>query len=400
MIGIKISYAILLVIAVFFYILYVDVASLFLLLFLIILPIASGILFHISKHKLKFTLCSSYESVEKSNSIVYNLLIQNTSLVPFSFGKIRIKYYNTMSNKNEYVFIKTFIPQKNTVKISFAISSEYSGCVRAEIDKIKIYDILLLFSHKEKKYDNPFYKADVTVMPKLVEMSIDNGYNNSEQNDSDVMSKTKKGDDPSEIFDIHQYVEGDRLNRVHWKLSARVDELFVKDFSMPISNMCYIIFDGAGGFQTSENDNLKEIDTCLDGVMSFSYNLIKNSIPHGIVYNNKSIGNYDSVEVFDFDDCNKAVKILINNCETKSKIIESFILNEMENKYGQIFYFSPILDEKVLKFLEIYCEKLRITVITIGEKAEIIQRDNFDMQIYKVISGDFKGSFEKIIADF
>ncbi len=400
MIGIKISYAILLVIAVFFYILYVDVASLFLLLFLIILPIASGILFHLSKHKLKFTLCSSYESVEKSNGIVYNLLIQNTSLVPFSFGKIRIKYYNTMSNKNEYVFIKTFIPQKNTVKISFAISSEYSGCVRAEIDKIKIYDILLLFSHKEKKYDNPFYKADVTVMPKLVETSIEDGYNNSEQNDSDVMSKTKKGDDPSEIFDIHQYVEGDRLNRVHWKLSARVDELFVKDFSMPISNMCYIIFDGAGDFETSENDNLKEIDTCLDGVMSFSYNLIKNSIPHGIVYNNKSIGNYNSVEVFDFDDCNKAVKILINNCETKSQIIESFILNEMENKYGQIFYFSPILDEKVLKFLEIYCEKLRITVITIGEKAEIIQRDNSDMQIYKVISGDFKGSFEKIIADF
>ena len=42
------------------------------------------------------------------------------------------------------------------------------------------------------------------------------------------------GDDPAEILKLREYREGDRLNRIHWKLSARNDMLIVKEMSMPL----------------------------------------------------------------------------------------------------------------------------------------------------------------------
>lgn len=42
------------------------------------------------------------------------------------------------------------------------------------------------------------------------------------------------GDDPAEILKLREYREGDRMNRIHWKLSARTDMLIVKEMSMPL----------------------------------------------------------------------------------------------------------------------------------------------------------------------
>ena len=41
-----------------------------------------------------------------------------------------------------------------------------------------------------------------------------------------------RGYDPSELFDVREFQNGDRLQSVHWKLSARTDELMVKELSL------------------------------------------------------------------------------------------------------------------------------------------------------------------------
>lgn len=398
MISIKISFGILLIVAFIFYVLYVDTVSLFLLLFLIILPILSGIMFHISKKKLKFSLCSDTQSISKGNSVSLNLIIENKSNIPFGLCKIRVRYENSLSDKTEYFNVKTFIPQNNTIKVSVALNSSYCGCVKAEIVKINIYDILLMFSHKikEKKLDDLAAKTQVTVLPNLSEIVYENGFSDIENYESDVMSKTKKGDDPSEVFDTHKYVLGDRLNRVHWKLSARLDEIFVKDFSMPISNSCYLIFDTALGEEKSPNKNLSKIDTCLEGLLSFSYNFVQNEISHNIVFFNKEIDNYDLCSVTTTDDCYFALKMALKGCSFDKKIVDFFIENELENKKGQVFYFTPHIDEKTMSLLDVYSDNLKITVITLGEKAEILQSDNSDITLIKVVSEHFSESISRL----
>ena len=47
-------------------------------------------------------------------------------------------------------------------------------------------------------------------------------------------AKDRGGDDASEVFDVHEYKPGDRIAQIHWKLSARTEELYLKEFSFPL----------------------------------------------------------------------------------------------------------------------------------------------------------------------
>ena len=45
------------------------------------------------------------------------------------------------------------------------------------------------------------------------------------------MIQNRKGNDPSEIFDIREYVPGDDIRSIHWKLSSKTDTLILKEAS-------------------------------------------------------------------------------------------------------------------------------------------------------------------------
>lgn len=61
--------------------------------------------------------------------------------------------------------------------------------------------------------------------------------------DSDRFSTYKKGDDPSEIFDIREYADGDKIQRIHWKLSSKTGDLMVKEGSLPLMKEIHIFID-------------------------------------------------------------------------------------------------------------------------------------------------------------
>lgn len=61
--------------------------------------------------------------------------------------------------------------------------------------------------------------------------------------DSEEYDEKRPGDDPSQIFQIREYREGDRMQRIHWKASARTSQLMVKDYSMPIGSGALVLFD-------------------------------------------------------------------------------------------------------------------------------------------------------------
>ena len=49
-----------------------------------------------------------------------------------------------------------------------------------------------------------------------------------------VYSDEESGDDPSQIFEIRDYRPGDKMQKIHWKLSAKSDSLIVKEYSEPV----------------------------------------------------------------------------------------------------------------------------------------------------------------------
>ena len=93
--------------------------------------------------------------------------------------------------------------------------------------QVKIWDLFHLFGKrietdgKEELSVLPeYYEALLEITPQIREQLIE----------SEEYDEKRPGDDPSQIFQIREYREGDRMQRIHWKASARTSQLMVKDY--------------------------------------------------------------------------------------------------------------------------------------------------------------------------
>ena len=88
---------------------------------------------------------------------------------------------------------------------------------------------------------------------------------------SEVEETQKKGYDFSEVTDVREYIPGDKLMNIHWKLSAKRDVLMVKERES-MSNEQMIIM-------VSLEGNPQEVDR----VVSLAYGLIKRLMAENVV---------------------------------------------------------------------------------------------------------------------
>jgi hypothetical protein len=148
--------------------------------------------------------------------------------------------------------------------------------IKCSISELKIYDALGLFSFRKETESSYFVSILPSVYPLMAMSSkIQQDIKNN------IISRTVKGNDPSEFMDVREYRDGDRLARIHWKLSDKYDQIMVKDFGDPISNDVLLLFDLNGNSD-------EKICGLLDAVYSISNFLIKNQITYEIQW-------YDSV---------------------------------------------------------------------------------------------------------
>lgn len=121
--------------------------------------------------------------------------------------------------------------RKQTVLCPF----EAEGCGRQILlpEKICAADALGMFWIPLRKAERE--AAEIRVIPKCYPVFAE--ITKATRNflvESDEYDKDRGGDDSSEVFDVRSYRPGDRISRIHWKLSARSDELYMKEFSCPI----------------------------------------------------------------------------------------------------------------------------------------------------------------------
>lgn len=100
--------------------------------------------------------------------------------------------------------------------------------------------------------------------------------------DSEEYSRIKAGSDPSEIFMIRDYREGDSIRQIHWKLTQKFDSLLIKEASLPVEQSVLLIFD------THEKGQKATPPACFDAavevLVSLSQALIDSGISHRAVW--------------------------------------------------------------------------------------------------------------------
>lgn len=275
MISKRLEYLVLLLAAFFFHIFVVDYISFWILAFLLMLPLVSLLITVLAMGGATAELIINKVSIQKNESLPIQLKIHNKHLFLTCMCMVKLTIQNELLQQEETrLFFMTVTHSGHTVEQ--VISSKYCGMIKCSISELKIYDALGLFSFRKETESSYFVSILPSVYPLMAMSSkIQQDIKNN------IISRTVKGNDPSEFMVVREYRDGDRLARIHWKLSDKYDQIMVKDFGDPISNDVLLLFDLNGNSD-------EKICGLLDAVYSISNFLIKNQITYEIQW-------YDSV---------------------------------------------------------------------------------------------------------
>lgn len=159
------------------------------------------------------------------------LKLKNNSILPILYATAYVQLFYEHGDKKECQKVKVCANAKAQDEVELAIVPRHCGLVNVKISKVKIYDYFRIYAMSRKD----FGEIALPVWPKKIELEeTESKILTQKMEDSERFSKDKPGDDPSEIFDIRTYREGDRLQRIHWKLSSKKNQILVKEYSLPL----------------------------------------------------------------------------------------------------------------------------------------------------------------------
>lgn len=117
--------------------------------------------------------------------------------------------------------------EKNHYKIPLACG--LCGEVQITCKEIYAYDLLKLFRVRM----DPFRAIRMIIYPRKVNLQVELSQTTIGAPKSEGMMQNRKGNDLSEIFDIREYVPGDDIRSIHWKLSSKTENLILREASDP-----------------------------------------------------------------------------------------------------------------------------------------------------------------------
>lgn len=127
-------------------------------------------------------------------------------------------------------------PSRAVRKVEIPIYSLYSGVRQIRLKKAEFPSMMGLFLLKK----TISMETEYVVMPvKLILNDVVNavsGTGNDELPDDDV-----KGNNSSQIREITDYKPGDRLQKIHWKATAKKGELMVKEYEGTLTDQVTLI---------------------------------------------------------------------------------------------------------------------------------------------------------------
>lgn len=174
------------------------------------------------------------------------LIVENKGIIPIWYFRATILQHQHVSYQHDHgqrvqhrkdsakqrggkLVYEGQVKSREKERCLFEISAEHCGFECFTIDRIFVWDHLKIFRRK-LKIDGR--ERVVPVFPREYVMQIEAAEGESLLSvGSDNEPIPVPGEDVQEILQYNAYAPGDSVKNIHWKLSARGDETWVKKFS-------------------------------------------------------------------------------------------------------------------------------------------------------------------------
>ncbi|MBQ8869460.1 MAG: DUF58 domain-containing protein [Oscillospiraceae bacterium] len=317
-----------------FFVLYRDILSF--ILFLVILAVPVLLLLIVIGMRLGLRVsCECEESAASAGQKAHlSFKVSNYFIFPITQLTLYIRCQNSFFEKPDRLELNFYASPFTKNVHDIEIDSEHTGNVEVYVTKAKVFDYFGIFSlpvRIKKKYT-------VTFLPKTEQLDIAVNQNIHSLSESNLFSKHKPGDDPSEVFAIRDYVPGDKPNHIHWKLSSKQDSLIVKDYSLPISKSVMLLPEL---FISGNGADAALVDTVFEIVTSISHTLIDAEIQHSIGWYNPRDKVYCTQEINGYDGLYATLRLIFESAKHYYEPHLASMPEQYQTNISNIVYVSP-----------------------------------------------------------
>ncbi|MGN1346832.1 MAG: DUF58 domain-containing protein [Eubacteriales bacterium] len=213
-------------------------ASALLFWFLVLLPVVSVLYVLIGKALIRIYVGSDITKTEKLQPVEYELRIINASPFAYPFLEAVISVPQPDGVRCTEQSLKMSLAPMGSYIVRHTTGFKYRGTYEIGVRCLYISDFLGLFSIR---LDVDIYN-NVLVFPRKLGMNMKMATSATDiPNDS---AKLVFSTEKAEIGNIREYIPGDALKSIHWKLSSKSPStLMVKEFNTNTSQSVYILCD-------------------------------------------------------------------------------------------------------------------------------------------------------------
>lgn len=298
----RFSYAVMTVTVILFTAFYLQTFFYMILALLIALPFFSYYLTGFVFRSVSVDMHFSSYSCSKGDENTLEVIINDPSRFPVSCLEITLdissSLYGGAGPVTHSIQIK---PGENVLR--FPVHFDKYGIYTAKATAITAYDHLHLFSFTRDI--SP--ECSMTIMPdarpeeRRHEVIYEEGFDEFTDN-------SRRGNVNGNVTDIREYQPGDRLSRIHWKLTEKLDKLIVKENEATSSNeftvllelyqpskeKCDLKYEESG----REDDSMYSVlDDAIEEAWAVSAELLQAGMPFIFMYYEKSSEDFINILV-------------------------------------------------------------------------------------------------------
>ena len=239
---------------------------------MLVMPLISAAVCVWTSGRLKISFSGTEGEVGLGEPFLLSVILNNQSIFPIMNVDVKLSFSNELFDlKSEHTLcIPAYV--KNANVVDYQLEEQYVGVLLVKADTLYVTDWLGFFRVKRKinversvtVYPNSYISAEPDMS------AVRSGMNESEESN-------KKGHDFSEVVDVREYIPGDKLQNIHWKLSAKRETLMVKERQSMSSEKLIVFVD-------MYNDEANVLNDVLKAAYGLACFLIDNNISFELAY--------------------------------------------------------------------------------------------------------------------
>lgn len=234
------------------------------------------------------------------------------------------------------------------------------GEASVECDNIWVSDLFGLFRFKGKSAE----KLNTVIYPEKVRLKVELAKKFAGSSKEDGMLQNRKGNDPSETFDIREYVPGDDIRSIHWKLSSKTDTLILREASDPTHYQVAVMPD-FGLDQLRNSASVNELNRAIGNGAALCQQLVDKGIIFCVAL--PTLKGLKIVEVRSSSDYQKMISMWlgIRVQNSSGDGLKYFMMEHMERNFTRLLILSAGKYEQNLNSLD---GKISVTVLNASDK--------------------------------